>query len=358
MDISKEILIIQGEVLDVEDQQYSSTHVSGGGVTTVGSGAGAYAIANPIRSVVRHHQNQKIWIKKENGEEAAYSFYNDNVDVRKGNLVTLYQSRKTGRIYRFHNKTTGYYWLITGWNVPTGVGKKIIFNFRQRLSAFINSIFLAMPIISGLAGLSFLISRNKSVDFDLLVKKLRFWKLLFSMLAILSVVLSAEYLTKKQYLTIPTFETTISKEFQARTFNFSLDSLNYIHEKTGVDLFGIQKQQEIARINAEKEIERIKNGGKSLFETRYPEFANSKKSDAEWNKRIERLKSLDRTGSTVEAINLRDKKILLLDGSKKSLLILLIFIHIIMFFVGYKLIRKEQKVSNVINKYLTSLCAN
>lgn len=310
MDVAKEIIVIKGEVLGIEDQQYSSTHLSGGEVTAVGTGSNVQTISSPIQSSVEHHQNQKLWIKKEDGQEAAYSFYNSNIDAREGNTVVIYLSRKNGKIYRFRNLTTGYCWTINGWNISKNPFKRLALNFIQNIYALFRSAWLALPIISFFTAISYIFTINRKIDFNLVAKKIRLLRFTFIFLALINVILSYEYLMQKGHINIPTIDFTISKELQAKKIDWSDKTQSYIFDKTGIDIFGTQKLKK-ATIKAE---------------------------------------------SIIESMNIRDKNIIILDKSQEHIQNFLFYTHLLLFFICYRLIRKEQKILNAINRYLSDLC--
>lgn len=194
MDIRKQARYVRGVVSRVEDQRYSSTHVSGGNAyTTVHNGV-AYTSTTPVTSSVRHHQIQKIWLRDENGREDSYQFNDENIDVLEGHHVSLISSGNTGRIYRFTNRSTGYYWRIRGMRTPQLAGRVM-----ARIGATIRALFTALPLFNIFSALGRLGEGFGTTDFKyrpLLYRVLSLAFLLFLLPAYLPL---ASYLDSKYW---------------------------------------------------------------------------------------------------------------------------------------------------------------
>jgi hypothetical protein len=150
-----------GEVIDSEDQRYSSTHVSGGGSYTSVNNGVAYTTNAPVRSTTSHHHYQTIWIKESDGTEGSHELYNQDVDFREGHDVALLINKNNRHYERFINLTTGRYWRLR----TRAADKGIIGRSFERIGVLIGSLLLAMiPVINlimAIAGI-FDVVRNKA----------------------------------------------------------------------------------------------------------------------------------------------------------------------------------------------------
>ena len=133
-----------GSVIKIDEQRYSSTHVSGGGSYTSVTNGVAHTTHTPVQSVTRHHQHQKIWLQEKDGSESSHELYNKDIDVREGHEICLIIDSKTRDYERFVNKTTGYYWRLLTKPGPTSFFAK---TYQKIVIAFM-SLFLAIPVIN------------------------------------------------------------------------------------------------------------------------------------------------------------------------------------------------------------------
>lgn len=140
-----------GEVIDSEDQRYSSTHVSGGGSYTSVNNGVAYTTNVPVRSTTSHHHYQTIWIKESDGTEESHELYNQDVDFREGHDVALLINKNNRHYERFLNLSTGHYWRLR-----TRAAKKgVVARFFERIGSVIISLLLTIiPVLNFLMALA------------------------------------------------------------------------------------------------------------------------------------------------------------------------------------------------------------
>jgi len=101
INITDDIYEVSGQVINVEDQHYTSTHISGGNsTTTYASNGTSYTSRTPVTSTVTHHQIQKVWLKDEKGKEHSFTFRNLDIDVREDNNVRIIFSKKNGQYFK------------------------------------------------------------------------------------------------------------------------------------------------------------------------------------------------------------------------------------------------------------------
>ena len=175
-----------GEVIDSEDQRYSSTHVSGGGSYTSVNNGVAHTTNVPVRSTTSHHHYQTIWIKEADGSEGSHELYNQDVDFRKGHDVALLINKNNRHYERFINLTTGHYWRLR----TRAAAKGIFGRTFERIAVLVGSLLLTIiPVINLFMAIAaiFDVVRNKA---DYYIRSVR-RRILSGILAL--VVLAAYY---------------------------------------------------------------------------------------------------------------------------------------------------------------------
>jgi len=185
IDISKDVFESTATVIKVEDQRYSTTHVTPGHTTTTyGAYGAAHTTTTPATSTVSHHQNQKIWFVDEAGNEGSRSFYNQDIDVREGNTIRMVFSKKTGEILRLKNETTGYYWRLKGYGLSSSAAGRLWNGITNRIGALFYTVFFNLPGINALLGLG-MIFGGHGASFHYEKRKTRIHRLIFIGLVVL-----------------------------------------------------------------------------------------------------------------------------------------------------------------------------
>ena len=126
-------------VLSSDSQNYSSTHVSGGGagISIKGYGAGS----SSVKSEVTDHQVEHIWVQDvKTGQDEKLTFKDKGVETRQGHELILVRWKGASAYSRVHNLSTGKtyrpYYL-----------EEYRYNVFQYLMSFILSL---IPLVGGL----------------------------------------------------------------------------------------------------------------------------------------------------------------------------------------------------------------
>lgn len=104
--IRRQLVVNDATMIQLEDQRYSSTHVS----ANVTSGDRGRANTN-VTSSVSHHQVQKIWFKSDK-EEWSHTISDRNISALAGHRMRCVYSAFTGKLLLLANQSTEDWWIM------------------------------------------------------------------------------------------------------------------------------------------------------------------------------------------------------------------------------------------------------
>lgn len=218
---SRDSIYNTGTIIEANNSQYSSTSVYGG---TTGHGNGTR-----ISSRVRYHQDQKIFVRWDNGHEQALDFYNQNVNARSGHRVRAYYSKYTNNLTRFLNLSTGEFWRTSGtgryMNETLGdKGSKSLFKTNRIYKRLIRML----PIIS-LLSIARCLNRQNA-DFPYHVKYARLSRLILPIWIVLVLNVIPIYAFSKwtENKSVDLGSITIPIELQADVLRVPIKALLYV----------------------------------------------------------------------------------------------------------------------------------
>lgn len=255
IDISKDVYEIRGTVIKAEEQRYTSTTVSGGNSYTNYHGTyGAHVSRTPITSTTHHHQNQRIWIRDENGNEQDVSFYNKDVSAREDNVVRMIASRNNNDILRFINETTGRYWRISRGSMPTSVAGRVVKGVVDRLVAMLYTLFVSLPVMNVIAAISYVFRSSRKRDFVYAIKTTWLHRWLFAGLVVVMGGLAYAFYDDYRAGYTPEIAFDVSPETQVETMKV-VGKIFLPYLKAGDPLGLIGSRDDVAKTTAE--IERV-----------------------------------------------------------------------------------------------------
>lgn len=133
--VTNRLHVTTGEVLEVDNQRYSSTTVS--------------ADRDGVSSHVNHHQIQKVYYRNtSDGSENSWNFRDMDLDIRAGQKIRFLHGARTFTLFRFLNMSNDTFWRI---NVAESTNTKFQ-AVKRALWILLTSHFFAavasIPILS------------------------------------------------------------------------------------------------------------------------------------------------------------------------------------------------------------------